>query len=372
MPAQSRSGTRAACRGCGRRCSRSKSRSAAPISSAWAPSRSAAATISAASRHFSRSRRGGAISCSSSPPIRAPPHVAPYGGRAPVMTPDPIAAGIPREPDPILDRRQHVDHGCGHGSRLCARPADRCRATWLLDAEGKPTDDPAALEERRHHPADRRARIRLQGLRPRASRRGADASRRRPRARRSAERVGRWRVGPRFRPGTASAEAKLFCARRISSRKPASACRPSTPIARSVCLANSRFSASGRPSARGSTCPTSCSTTSAASPRNRAFRSRVEAPAVWRRASVTARPTPRADFAKPTVSGLAGGDDGKAVAGAGEARKMARGEDAVHPRGVFVRRRPEPVDQDGSEPEGHPSSRCPRDRRRARPCPPTG
>ena len=33
-----------------------------------------------------------------------------YGGVAPVMTPNPIAAGIPADPDPILIDVSHVDH----------------------------------------------------------------------------------------------------------------------------------------------------------------------------------------------------------------------------------------------------------------------
>ena len=66
-------------------------------------------------------------------------HVAPYGGLAPVITPDPIAAGFPAEPDPILIDVVDVDHYGWHGGPH-ARHGGRLPGQWLLDREGsRPT-----------------------------------------------------------------------------------------------------------------------------------------------------------------------------------------------------------------------------------------
>lgn len=70
--------------------------------------------------------------------------VAPYGGRTPVMTPNPIAAGIPTAGDPIL-----IDISASittFGMALRLRDAgERFPAPWALDAEGNPTDDPTVM-----------------------------------------------------------------------------------------------------------------------------------------------------------------------------------------------------------------------------------
>jgi len=67
--------------------------------------------------------------------------VAPFGGITPVLMPDPIAAGIPRRPDPILidvstsiTTLGMVGRSKNEGSKL--------GGLWLQDAEGKATDDP--------------------------------------------------------------------------------------------------------------------------------------------------------------------------------------------------------------------------------------
>ncbi|HQR22834.1 MAG TPA: Ldh family oxidoreductase [Burkholderiaceae bacterium] len=70
--------------------------------------------------------------------------IAPHGGLTPVFTPDPIAFGVPTSGDPVLidlsaslttnGMTARLHH---HGRRL-AHP-------WLLDAEGRATDDPAVL-----------------------------------------------------------------------------------------------------------------------------------------------------------------------------------------------------------------------------------
>jgi len=67
--------------------------------------------------------------------------VAPYGGRDPVFTPNPMAFGIPTGGEPIL-----VDVSCsittnGMSGRL-AKEGKRFPGKWLLDDKGEPTDDP--------------------------------------------------------------------------------------------------------------------------------------------------------------------------------------------------------------------------------------
>lgn len=71
-------------------------------------------------------------------------HVAPYGGKVPVMTPNPIAAGIPRDPDPILIDVSMSTTAAGVVARQRAL-GRTLPGEWLLDAEGRATDDPAAL-----------------------------------------------------------------------------------------------------------------------------------------------------------------------------------------------------------------------------------
>ena len=67
--------------------------------------------------------------------------VAPFGGRDPVFTPNPMAFGIPTGGEPIL-----VDISCsittnGMSGRL-AKEGKRFPGPWLLDDKGMPTDDP--------------------------------------------------------------------------------------------------------------------------------------------------------------------------------------------------------------------------------------
>ncbi|MBL8382587.1 MAG: Ldh family oxidoreductase [Burkholderiales bacterium] len=67
--------------------------------------------------------------------------VAPFGGRDPVFTPNPMAFGIPTGGAPIL-----VDISCsittnGMSGRL-AKEGRRFPGKWLLDDKGEPTDDP--------------------------------------------------------------------------------------------------------------------------------------------------------------------------------------------------------------------------------------
>lgn len=70
--------------------------------------------------------------------------VAPFGGKKAVFTPNPIAVGIPTDGDPILiDISASITtNGMSHRLR---RENKRFPAPWARDAEGRPTDDPAAL-----------------------------------------------------------------------------------------------------------------------------------------------------------------------------------------------------------------------------------
>jgi len=70
--------------------------------------------------------------------------VAPFGGRQPVFTPNPIAVGIPTGGDPVLLDTSASITTNNMGARL-AREGRRFPAQWALDAEGHPTDDPAVL-----------------------------------------------------------------------------------------------------------------------------------------------------------------------------------------------------------------------------------
>lgn len=82
-----------------------------------------------------------AIVASSSPAVAT---VAPYGGRVPVMTPDPIGIGIPTDGDPIL-----IDISATITTNNMARQligeGRRFPRPWALDRDGRETDDPKAV-----------------------------------------------------------------------------------------------------------------------------------------------------------------------------------------------------------------------------------
>ena len=73
-------------------------------------------------------------------------HVAPFGGVTPVMTPNPIAVGIPASPDPIL-----IDVSTSiTTAAMCARMRNAgtpLPGKWLLDGEGNLTDDPQVMKK---------------------------------------------------------------------------------------------------------------------------------------------------------------------------------------------------------------------------------
>lgn len=70
--------------------------------------------------------------------------VAPHGGRAGAITPDPIAAGWPTTGDPVLIDVSMSITTNGMVGRL-AKEGGRLPGRWLVDAEGTPTDDPTVM-----------------------------------------------------------------------------------------------------------------------------------------------------------------------------------------------------------------------------------
>ena len=72
--------------------------------------------------------------------------VAPYGGITPVLTPNPIAVGIPAEPDPILIDISTSITTAGMCSRL-RNEGKRLPGPWLVNQAGKASDDPHVLNK---------------------------------------------------------------------------------------------------------------------------------------------------------------------------------------------------------------------------------
>ncbi|MCW5623632.1 MAG: Ldh family oxidoreductase [Burkholderiales bacterium] len=70
--------------------------------------------------------------------------VAPHGGRAGVLTPNPIAAGWPTAGDPVLIDVSMSITTNGMVGRL-NKEKGRLPGAWLVDNQGIPTDDPAAM-----------------------------------------------------------------------------------------------------------------------------------------------------------------------------------------------------------------------------------
>jgi LDH2 family malate/lactate/ureidoglycolate dehydrogenase len=70
--------------------------------------------------------------------------IAPFGGTRPLLTPNPIAAGIPTPGDPIL-----LDISASittlNSARQRAARGERFPGMWAMDAEGRPSDDPAVV-----------------------------------------------------------------------------------------------------------------------------------------------------------------------------------------------------------------------------------
>jgi LDH2 family malate/lactate/ureidoglycolate dehydrogenase len=70
--------------------------------------------------------------------------VAPFGGLDAVFTPNPIAAGFPTGGAPVLVDISTSATTNGLTSRL-HREGEKLPAEWLIDGEGKPTNDPGVL-----------------------------------------------------------------------------------------------------------------------------------------------------------------------------------------------------------------------------------
>src|SRR5437667_5521048 len=82
-----------------------------------------------------------AIIQSSDPTVAA---VAPHGGMTPFVTPNPIAAGVPTSADPILIDVSTSITSMGYALQQM-RAGKQLPGAWLVDAEGRPTADPAAM-----------------------------------------------------------------------------------------------------------------------------------------------------------------------------------------------------------------------------------
>jgi LDH2 family malate/lactate/ureidoglycolate dehydrogenase len=86
--------------------------------------------------------RGCMLIIASSDPAMA--SVAPFGGREPLYTPNPIAIGIPTTGDPILIDISASITTNGMSGRVAGQ-GRQMEHPWFLDAQGHPTTDPAAV-----------------------------------------------------------------------------------------------------------------------------------------------------------------------------------------------------------------------------------
>ena len=82
-----------------------------------------------------------AIIQSSDPVVAA---VVPHGGVTPVITPNPVAAGLPTSGDPILIDISSSITSMGY-ARQQMHAGRKLPGAWLIDHEGNATDDPGAL-----------------------------------------------------------------------------------------------------------------------------------------------------------------------------------------------------------------------------------
>ncbi|CAB3809731.1 L-lactate dehydrogenase [Paraburkholderia fynbosensis] len=73
-------------------------------------------------------------------------HVAPFGGTSPVLTPNPIAAGIPASADPILiDISTSITTAAQ--VQLAVAKGGHLPGMWGVDVQGHATDDPTAVRD---------------------------------------------------------------------------------------------------------------------------------------------------------------------------------------------------------------------------------
>jgi LDH2 family malate/lactate/ureidoglycolate dehydrogenase len=87
-------------------------------------------------------RAGLVVEIHSSDPAVA--SVAPFGGTQAVFTPNPLAVGFPTSGDPVLIDVSASITTNGMSGRMKAA-GTRGEHAWWLDAEGRPSDDPAVL-----------------------------------------------------------------------------------------------------------------------------------------------------------------------------------------------------------------------------------
>jgi L-lactate dehydrogenase len=73
--------------------------------------------------------------------------VAPTGATSRVYSPDPVAAGIPTDGEPILVDVSMSTTAFGQVARA-GRRGERLAGPWLVDAAGNPSDDPRPLLEK--------------------------------------------------------------------------------------------------------------------------------------------------------------------------------------------------------------------------------
>jgi L-lactate dehydrogenase len=83
------------------------------------------------------------VSCSTASTKR----MAPFGGTAPMVTPNPQAYGFPTEGDPIMIDISSSIATTTHTRRLAER-GERFPEAWALTARGEPTDDPQEVTMR--------------------------------------------------------------------------------------------------------------------------------------------------------------------------------------------------------------------------------
>jgi L-lactate dehydrogenase len=90
----------------------------------------------------SAARAGKIVIVHSSDPAVA--HVAPHGGTSPILTPNPIAAGIPTMEEPILIDVSTSITTAGNCARARTQ-GQRVQGQWLIGTDGVATDDPTVL-----------------------------------------------------------------------------------------------------------------------------------------------------------------------------------------------------------------------------------
>jgi LDH2 family malate/lactate/ureidoglycolate dehydrogenase len=83
------------------------------------------------------------ISCSTASTMR----MAPFGGTAPMVTPNPQAYGFPTDGDPVLIDISSSITTTTH-TRQLAKRGERFPDAWALTAAGEPTDDPQEVTMR--------------------------------------------------------------------------------------------------------------------------------------------------------------------------------------------------------------------------------